>query len=87
MTNLANILFMLSGTLWAIEMIPQLIKIYIRKSVDDISICFPLIALISFTLFFTASFLTKNWILIIAHIVPFICNIIFLLQIMIYKRK
>ena len=71
-----EILFMVSGTLWAIEMIPQIIKTYKRKSVKDISMYFPLICIISFILYFTASYLTKNWILILSTSTPFVCNII-----------
>ena len=39
---LAKILYIISGTLWAVELLPQLIKTYKRKTVEDISIFFPL---------------------------------------------
>ena len=84
---LAKSLFFLSGLLWAVEMIPQLIKTYKRKTVKDISFWFPLIALISMSLYFVASTITKNWILIISTSMPFVCNIIFLTQILIYRRN
>ncbi|GAI25403.1 unnamed protein product, partial [marine sediment metagenome] len=39
---------------------------YKRKSVEDISIYFPMICIMSFLIYFTASYLAKNWILILA---------------------
>lgn len=84
---IAKILFVTSGMLWAGEMIPQLIKTYKRKSVEDISIYFPMICIISFILYFIASYLTKNWILILSTSMPFICNIIFFTQILIYRKR
>jgi len=85
--QITDMLFLLSGGLWAIEMIPQLIKTYKRKSVEDISIYFPMICIISFIFYFMASYLTKNWILILSTSMPFVCNIIFFIQILIYRRK
>ncbi len=84
---IAKILYIISGTLWAVELLPQLWKTYKRKTVGDISLFFPLICFISFIIFFIASFLVKNWILIYSHALPLICNIIFLLQVIIYGRK
>jgi len=84
---LSKILYIISGTLWAVEMIPQIWRTYKRKSVKDISIFFPLICFISFLLFLTASIVVKNWILVKTHIFPFICNIIFLGQCIYYRRK
>ena len=84
---LPNFLYFLSGTLWAIELLPQLRRTYIRKTVGDISIFFPLICFISFICFMIASIISKNWVLVYTHIFPFICNILFLLQVIIYRRK
>ncbi len=84
---LINILYLVSGILWAVEMIPQLMKIYNRKSVKDISIYFPLICIISMALYLVASYLSKNWVLIISIIGPFICNIILLIQCIYYREK
>ena len=84
---IAKILFLISGVLWGIEMIPQLTRIYKRKTVNDISILFPLICVISMIFYLIASYLTRNWILIISIASPFVCNIIFLIQVIIYGRK
>ncbi len=82
-----KLLYIISGTLWAIELMPQLVRTYKRKTVGDISIFFPLLCLISFICFFVASFMVKNWILIASHTFPLICNIAFLLQVIIYRRN
>ncbi len=82
-----KILYIVSGTLWALETIPQIVRTYKRKTVGDISLFFPLLCFISFLCFLTASFMVKNWILLYTHIFPFICNIIFLSQVLIYGRK
>jgi len=80
-------LYIVSGTLWAIEMLPQIFRTYKRKSVKDISILFPSICFTSFLLFLSASIIVKNWILVKTHIFPFICNIIFLAQCIYYRRR
>jgi len=82
-----KILFLISGTLWAIEMLPQLHRIYKRKSVEDISIFFPILCILSMIFYFVASYLTRNWILIISMASPFICNTAFLIQVIIYRPK
>jgi len=84
---IAKLLFVIAGTLWAIELAPQLIKTYKRKTVRDISIFYPLICFISFICFFSASILTKNWILVFSHIAPFVCNLMFLIQQIIYRGR
>lgn len=84
---LAKVLFLISGMLWAIEMIPQLRKIYKRKSVEDISIFFPILCITSMIFYFVASYLTRNWILIISMASPFVCNTAFLIQVIIYRPK
>lgn len=82
-----KILYSISGTLWALELIPQLIKTYRRKTVGDISVFFPSICFTSFCIFFIASYLAKNWTLIITHALPFICNFMWLIMVLIYRRK
>lgn len=84
---MANILYFVGGFLWAVEMIPQILKIYTRKSVEDISILFPIICLISFVLTFVAHSLLQRWSLLVSQVPPLICNFIFFIQILIYRRK
>jgi len=82
-----KMLYFISGTLWGIELLPQLWKTYRTKSVKDIHIFFPLICFISFCIFFIASILAKNWILVFTHLMPFICNTAWLILTLIYRRK
>lgn len=82
-----NYLFIVSCILWSMEMIPQIWKTYKTKKVDDISIFFPLICLISFLIFFVGCAGIKNWILLLSHIAPFSCILVWLLMILKYRRK
>lgn len=82
-----KILYIVSGTLWGIELLPQLYRTYKRKTVNDISLLFPLICFISFLCFLIASFMVKNWVLLYTHIFPFVCNISFLSQVIIYRKN
>lgn len=84
---LADILYFTGGFLWAVEMIPQILKIYKRKSVADISILFPIICLISFGLTFGAHSLLHRWSLLCSQVPPLICNLIFFIQVLIYRRN
>lgn len=87
MKELIKFLYFLAGTLWAIELLPQLWRTWKLKSVGDISILFPLICFTSFCIFFTANILAKNWILIISHLAPFLCNFTWLIMVLIYRKK
>ena len=87
MKELIKFFYILAGGLWALELLPQLWITYKRKTVDDIHICFPLICFTSFCIFFIASFLAKNWVLIFSHLAPFICNFIWLVLVLIYRRN
>jgi len=82
-----TILYILSGILWSIEMFPQIYKTYHRKTVEDISIWFPVICVISFLCIFIAHIMLKRWILFVSQIPPFICNMIFFAQILIYRKN
>lgn len=85
--QIANILFILSGILWSIELLPQLWKTYKTKKVEDISIFFPLICSIAYIVFIIGAFLIKQWYLIIAHVFPFCLMLIMLSLILKYKRR
>ncbi len=84
---LPKILFIISGTLWGIELLPQIIRTYKKKKVGDISVLYPFIGTLAFLSFLSASLLEKNWILLFTHIFPFICIIVFLFQMLIYRKK
>jgi len=79
--------FFISGTLWAIEMLPQILKTLKRKLVDDISLPMYTIAIVSFAFFFIGCILSKNWSLLYAHILPFIGVLLMAILILKYRRK
>jgi len=81
------ILYWIGGLLWGVEMIPQLYKIYKRKSVKDISIWFPGICIVSFICVFLAHITLKRWMLLLSQTPPLICNVIFLYQVILYRRN
>ena len=70
MEKLGNILFIVAGLLWAIELLPQLAKTIRTKSVGDISLFFLTLCLTAYLIFITGCFLIKNWFLFISHLVP-----------------
>lgn len=84
---LADMLYFIGGALWAVEMIPQISRTYKRKSVEDISIWFPVICIISFILVFVAHSLLHRWTLLLSQVPPLICNLIFLGQVITYRKK
>jgi len=79
--------YIISGFLWGIETIPQILRTYKRKTVNDISLYYPLICFIAFIFFLTGTYIEKNWIMFFPHIFPFILMGIFLTQIFIYRGK
>lgn len=81
-----GIFFVISAILWSIEMLPQFIKTIKCKRVQDISFPMYFIATISFLFFFTGCALQKNWILLMAHLLPFSCVIFMLILILKYRR-
>ena len=80
-------LYWVGGLLWGIEMFPQIYKTYKRKTVGDISIWFPSICIVSFALVFIAHIKLGRWGLLCSQTLPLICNIIFLTQVLIYRRN
>ena len=85
--NIGNILICIAGVLWGIELIPQLIKTYNTKKVEDISKLFFSICLLAYVLYGIGNFTLKNWIILIAHIPSFICLSIMLGFLFKYKNK
>ncbi len=82
-----NYCFIISGILWGIEMIPQLKTTYKTKHVEGINILFPIICLLSFTIFFIGCIGRRDWILLASNAVPFICISAWLIMILVYRRK
>ena len=82
-----NYCFLISGILWGIEMFPQLMTTYKTKHVKDINILFPIICLLSFTIFFVGCIGRRDWILLASNAIPFICILTWLMMILKYRRK
>lgn len=80
MTNqsIANILFSLAECFWAIELIPQIIKTYKTKCVNDISLPYYVICLSGYVTFLTGAIFIKQWFLIASHIPSFLMLLIML---------
>lgn len=86
MENIGNILFIIAGVLWAIELIPQLIRTIRTKSVKDISLFFLTLCFIAYITFLFGCYFIKNWFLFFAHLVPFINVSILLYLVLRYRR-
>jgi len=86
MKNIGNILFVVAGCVWAIELIPQLVKTIRTKSVQDISIFFLSLCFIAYIIFLTGCFLIKNQFLFLSQLIPFI-NVGILLYLVLRYRK
>ena len=87
MTNIGNILFVIAGCIWAIELIPQLIRTIRTKSVKDISIFFLTLCFIAYLVFITGCYLIRNWFLFFSHLVPFMNVSILLYLVLKYKNN
>jgi len=84
--SMANILFSLAGLLWAIELLPQIIKTYKSKCVKDISLPYYFICLSGYTTFLIGASLIKQWFLIGSHIPSFLMLIIMLRLLFKYRK-
>lgn len=85
--RIGNILFVIAGCLWAIELIPQLIRTIQTKSVKDISLFFLTLCFIAYIIFILGCFFIKNWFLFFAHLVPFANVSILLYLVLKYRVK
>jgi len=87
MENLGNILFVIAGCLWGIELIPQLIRTFKTKSVKDFSPFFLTLCFIAYIFFMAGCILIKNWYLLFSHIVPSINIVILCVLYWVYRDK
>ena len=85
--RIGNILFVIAGLMWGIELIPQLIKTFKTKSIGDFSPFFLTLCLIAYIIFMTGCVLIKNWFLFFSHIIPSINVIILCILYRLYKNK
>lgn len=87
MEKIANILFVISGCIFFIEGIPQIIKLLKRKSSSDLSLIFFSLCLIALILFEIAALLIKNMYLFFTNFLPLINVIVIITLALKYRIK
>jgi len=85
MIYLANILILISGILWGIELIPQIIRTYKLKDVSGVSFSFFLICWLAYILYIIGNVILNNWIIVIAHLPSMFMNLIMIALILKYR--
>jgi len=75
---LGNIFVAVSAVLWAIELIPQIIKTLKRKTVDDISFWWPSLCFTAYIIYEIAMVLHKNWWYFGTHMIPGLLTVLFI---------
>lgn len=85
--QIGNILFLIAGGLWAIELLPQLYQTIRTKKVEDISKFYVIICFIAYVVFLVGCIFIGNQFLFIAHLIPFVNICILLYLILKYKEK
>lgn len=83
---IGSALFIIAGTLWGIELIPQLIKTYRLKRVGDISGAFLAITLTAYVIFMAGCVLKGEWALFYGHIFPVVNVIVLCVMYRVYKQ-
>lgn len=85
-STLANVLFMIAGLLWGIELLPQIFKTERTKCVKDMSLFFYLICFLAYTLYMIGALLIRNYWIFLAHI-PSLLFLIIMISLMFKYRK
>ena len=84
---IANGLIYLAGLLWAVELIPQVIKTIKTKDVNGISTSFFVLCLAAYIIYMFANALLGNWSIVITHIPSLILLFTMLILVLKYRRK
>ena len=85
--KLSNILFLISGVLFTVELWPQIYKTYRSRKAKDISIFFLITCMVAYICFIISSILIKNWFLVISHCIPFVNLSILFVLVLKYRKK
>lgn len=85
--NLGNFLIVLAGFLWAIELVPQIIKTVRTKSVKDFSLVFFVVCLFAYIVYLIGNALLRNWVIFFAHIPSLIMNAVMVFLIIAYRKR
>jgi len=86
-STISNALIYLSGLLWGIELIPQVIKTVKSKNVEGISTAFFAICLAAYIIYMFANGLVGNWPIVIAHIPSLTLLMVMLILIVRYRKN
>jgi len=84
---LGNILVTVASFLWAVELIPQIIKTLRLKTVGDISIWWVLPCFIAYIIYEIAMILHGNWVYFFVTLMPTILSGYFLYLVFRYREK
>lgn len=68
---LADIFIYVAGILWAVECIPQIVKLVKTKNTDGISLLFFCICSLAYILFLIGNLLLRQWSVAVANLLPF----------------
>ena len=85
--NLGNFLIVLAGLLWAIELVPQIIKTVRTKSVKDFSLAYFVVCLFAYIAYLIGNASLKNWVIFFAHVPSLIMNLIMVILIIVYRKR
>lgn len=85
--SLGNCLIVFAGLLWAVELVPQIIKTVRTKSVKDFSLVFFVICLAAYVAYLAGNAILKNWVIFFAHVPSLIMNLIMVILIMVYRKR
>ena len=84
--RLADIFIYVAGILWAVECIPQIVKLIRTKNTAGISLLFFSICLFAYTLFIVGNLLLGQWSVIVANFLPFIMVSVIIYLVIRYRR-
>ena len=85
--NLGNVLIVLAGLIWAIELVPQIHRTVRKKSVDDISLSFFVLCTFAYVAYLIGNAILKNWVIFFAHVPSLIMNLVMVFLIIVYRKK
>jgi len=83
--RIGELLIVVAGIIWAVELIPQLTKTLKVKRTDDISIAFFIMTTMAYTCYTIGNAFLNNWLNVISHIPSFIFNIFMICLIVKYR--
>jgi len=86
-TLVGNGLIILSGILWGLEAIPQIVKSYRTKSTGDLSAWYFAVCILAYACYLSGMFLHSDWFLGLVHTPSLILNSVILGMIFHYGKR